>query len=327
MTATARPDLRGWIPIRVASREGHVFADWCQLGERRFIEPFFEQTIEKCLRQPFSLVFRHETTMEALCEWAERAPGVPPAGFIFHQSRCGSTLAARMLAAVEENIVISEAPPIDAVLRVPGIDEAQRIAWLRGMVSALGQPRAGGERRMFIKFDAWHTFSLPLIKAAFPEVPWIFVHRDPLEVLVSQMRSRAAWMVPGVTTWVPPGIDPATAWQIPAEEYIARVLAGVTMAALDALGDGSGRVVNYRDVPGVLCRALGYEPGEDDRAAMHRVLTFDAKEPSLIFEPDSASKTDAASEAMREAVRKYLTPLQGRLEDLTQAATGDFAVS
>ena len=66
-----------------------------------------------------------------------------------------------------------------------GIGE-QRIEWLRGVVSALGQPRLGTEKHLFIKFDAWKVLDLPLIRRAFPAVPWIFLYRDPVEVLTSQ---------------------------------------------------------------------------------------------------------------------------------------------
>ena len=58
-------------------------------------------------------------SIDVLLEWQEQSPGLPPSGFIFHMSRCGSTLAARMLAASPRNIVLSEADPIDYVLRAP----------------------------------------------------------------------------------------------------------------------------------------------------------------------------------------------------------------
>ena len=91
--------------------------DWCRLGGRRFTQPFFDETISACLQRPFNLLFRRLTPIDALLEWQERSPAVPPSGFIFHMSRCGSTLAARMLAASPRNIVLSEADPIDSVLR------------------------------------------------------------------------------------------------------------------------------------------------------------------------------------------------------------------
>jgi hypothetical protein len=52
------------------------------------------------------------------------------------------------------------------------------------MISALGQARSEVPDRYLIKLDAWHIRRLPLFRAAFPDVPWIFTYRDPAEVLV-----------------------------------------------------------------------------------------------------------------------------------------------
>ena len=151
------------------------------------------------------------TPLDALAELQAADPGLPPTGFIFHMSRCGSTLVAQLLAALPQNIVISEAGPVDAVLRAnwydPNITSAQRIAWLRALLSAYARPRHG-EQHFYVKFDSWHTLELPLIQAAFPDVPWIFLYRDPVQVLVSHQRQRGSQMVPDL---LPPqwlGLDP-----------------------------------------------------------------------------------------------------------------------
>jgi len=92
--------LAGWVPVQVNwQREGPV-VDWCYLGARRFTEPFFEQTIHDCMRQPFNLLFRHQTSIEMLAELREIKPGLEPSGFIFHMWPSGSTLISQMLAAL-----------------------------------------------------------------------------------------------------------------------------------------------------------------------------------------------------------------------------------
>ena len=165
--------------------------DWCYLGKDRFKDSFFDQTVGECLRQPFNLLFRDQTPIDVLGQWNELRPGLSPTGFIFHMSRCCSTLISRMLASLPQNIVISEARPIDSTLRAhfhsDAVTDERRIAWLRWMVSALAQRRRGKEQHFFIKFDAWNVLEVPLIRRAFPAVPWVFVYRDPVEVLVSQL--------------------------------------------------------------------------------------------------------------------------------------------
>src|SRR5688500_17795162 len=109
--------LEGWVPFRLFSRDGQPWVDWIHAGDVRFRDSFFEQTIQHCLRRPANALFRHQTPLTTLGELYRRRRGVAPTGFIFHWSRCGSTLVSQMLAALDHSIVISEARPIDAVLR------------------------------------------------------------------------------------------------------------------------------------------------------------------------------------------------------------------
>ncbi len=160
--------LDGWIPSRVNWRKGEPFVEWRWLGERRLTEPFFNDTLNRAVRDPFTLLFRHETAMETLRSRAEIRPGLMPAGLIFHMSRCSSTLVSRVLSALPENVVISEAPALDSLLRGgTGVSTEQRIAWIRWVVSALGQQRAGQEAKCFIKLDCWHApYLLRLLQKA-----------------------------------------------------------------------------------------------------------------------------------------------------------------
>ena len=170
--------------MRIYWRESRPIVDWGYLGAQRFTEPFFEETCRQCVRHPANLLFRHQTPLENLGEIVSTQPRARPTGFIFHMSRCGSTLICQMLAAAAKNIVISEATPIDSILRAhfrkANISDDQRVQWLQWLVGALGWQRHPEESNLFIKFDCWHTLFLPFIERAFPGVPWIFVYREPL---------------------------------------------------------------------------------------------------------------------------------------------------
>jgi hypothetical protein len=115
--------FRDWIPVGCAWKGDRAFVDWCFLGKERLIEPFFDDSIQKRFRRPFNLTFRHQTPFEFLGELYERSKGIKPTGFIFHLSRCGSTLVSQMLAALPQNIVISEASPLDFALRSGNLPE------------------------------------------------------------------------------------------------------------------------------------------------------------------------------------------------------------
>ena len=321
---TRAPQLQDWVPIRLYWGESGAMVDWGYLGEERFTDPLFEQTIELSLRHPCNLLFRHQTPIELLGEVAATFPVLPPSGFIFHLSRCGSTLVSQMLAALPQNIVISEPPPLDFVLRAnpqsAKLSAAQRIAWLQWIVAVLGRQRHAAEAHYFIKLDCWHALLLPLIHRVFPTVPWIFLYRDPVEIMVSHARQPGAQTVPGM---IDPGLfgwDNATASQIPFDEYGARVLAGVCEAVLAQPGLGRGRLVNYSELPSAVTSSLpeffGTAYSAADLERMRQAAQFDAKNPSLTFADDRAAKQRAASERLRHLTERWLRGSYEQLEEL-----------
>lgn len=324
------PNLDGWMPVRLYWQHQKPTVDWCYVGDERFTDPFFDRTIERLLRRPFNLLFRHHTPVEALIKRHTSHPGLSPCGFIFHMSRCGSTLISQMLAALPENLVISESGPIDAALRAnfkdPAINEERRIALFKAMVSALGQPR-NGEKRYFIKFDAWHTVYLPLIERAFPSVPKLFVYRNPVEVMVSQLKREVSWMMTGALEPALLGLDFMSVVQMPREEYCARVLAKICRHALEIR---SGLLLlNYRQLPEAIWSLLPDYCSVDYRSAdldlMRRAAQFDAKSPGLNFADDTAAKHHDATASIHQLAEQWLNPLYEQLETTRLAQTPNFS--
>lgn len=315
-------DFRNWVPIRFYRDGERPFVDWCYMGTQRFTRPFFDDSINARLGHPFSLLFRHQTPIEFLGRMYGESPGLPPTGFIFHMSRCGSTLVSQMLASIDKNIVISEPPPVDAVLRADTRgrleSEETRLIWLRWMINAFGQKRYPGEEYLFIKFDSWSTTDLGLIRRAFPDVPWIFLYRNPVEVIVSQMNQRGAQMIPGVIQGILPGVDTEELLQMPHEEYCARVLERLCRAALQHRHDPQALFVNYTELPDAVTAAivkhfcLEFSPGELE--TMRQTARFNAKTPQLDFEPDTENKTQSASVEVRLAAERWVDPFYRQLE-------------
>jgi hypothetical protein len=318
----ARLPPRGWLPARAHWRHQELHVDWAYLGSRRLREPFFEETVLRCLSKPFNRLFGTSTPIGALAGWLREHPGLPPAGFIFHMSRCGSTLVSQMLAAIPGNVVVSEAGPIDAVVQArrtrPDLGDEQHAAWLRWMIGALGQPRCGEERHFFVKLDSWHALALPLFRRAFPTVPWIFLYRDPVEVLASQLRRRGIQMVPGVVGQDVFGFKASQTTQ-PPETYCAEVLARICDGALREYAPGTALLVNYRQLPAALWTDVlphfGVPCSDRDRAAMADAARYDAKSPQLPFVNDSAAKQELATDKVRSAAHE-LGGRHARLETL-----------
>jgi len=314
--------LKGWIPIRLYWNESTPVIDWCWVGTRRFTDPFFSQTIDATLRLPFSTLFRPQTPIDTLQERHEIESGMQPRGFIFHMSRCGSTLVSQMLASLPRSVVIAEAGPIDSVLRAhfqdPSLTEEMRAQWLKWMISGLGQRRDENAQYLFIKFDTWSVFDLPLIHRTYPGVPWIFLYRDPIDVLVSQFEQRGAHMVPGA---IEPELFGMTLDEVVAmepEEYCSSVLARVCEAALQHSKNYGGMLINYLQLPEAvrthILDLFGVEVSVSEMEVLERVAMMDSKNPSFAFVEDSKRNKKGATEAMRAAVAKFLSPIYEQLE-------------
>jgi hypothetical protein len=315
-------DLSQWVPERVRWGGASPVVEWIHCGGRRFTEPFFEDTVRRFRREPSTAEARRQTGMEEVEAWADARPGLPPSGFVFHLSRSGSTLISQMLAALERNRVMSEATPLDDVLRLefrrPELDGERLAGWLRAMVSALGQP-AAAERHYFVKWDCWHIHQAALIRRAFPQTPWIFLYRDPLEVLVSQMRNPGAWTVPGALEAALTGGADARQRR---EEYCAQLLAGICRAAIEQ----RAVLVNYTELPEAVCGRLaaffGVEYPAAERQQMLAAAQFDAKSPQFHFAGDGEAKRRAASPHAVEAAEHWTAGVYRELERLRQAGQG-----
>ncbi|CAM9595652.1 unnamed protein product, partial [Phaeothamnion confervicola] len=109
---------------------------------------------------------------------------VEPHGFVFHETRCGSTLVANMLASIPSNRVYSESrPPVQVKLGMTGTKVADIF---RGLLTLMGRRRTDeSHQRLFFKLQN-SKFS-GLISAWYPEVPFVYVFRDPVEVMVSNV--------------------------------------------------------------------------------------------------------------------------------------------
>lgn len=310
-----------WSPIRIYWRENRPFVDWCWIGKNRFTDSFFDITIQKQLAKPFNQLFRHQTPLEFLGDIYENRKGIAPTGFIFHISRCGSTLVSQMLAALEQNIVLSEPPLIDAILRLQIPDE-QKIEWLKWLVNVFAQPR-NNEKHFFIKFDSWSTLDLALIKRAFPAVPWIFMYRNPIEIIVSHKRQPGMQMIPGQIQQLSVGISFEESFQMPLEEYCARILAKMCESALPFGDDADAKFINYNQLPDVVFTEI-FEHFKlvfcaEDLEKMRFPTQFNAKTPTLNFTPDSEEKRKEANETAVRAAEKFVDPLYEKLEEIRKS--------
>ncbi len=315
-------DFRHWSPIRVYETGGRLFVDWCFLGNDRFTAPFHDDQIDIRFSEPFNLLFRRQTPIELLGDIYECGRGIAPTGFIFHVSRCGSTLVSQMFAALRKNIVISEASVSDKIIRAdtlfPNVSIEQKITWLRWLFNALAQKRFTEEENFFVKFDSWSVLDLSLIEAAFPNTAWIFMYRDPVEVIVSNLRQPGMQMIPGAVEAIFPKMSLIEILQLSTEERFARTIGAFCEAALEKAGSPNGKFINYNQLPKIvtneICRHFGVSFTDEEIEKMNRSSKFHAKTPQVEFKSDSAAKRKEASDAVVCSAEKYVNPFYERLE-------------
>jgi hypothetical protein len=308
-----------WIPCRVTWQQQSPLVDWCYLGGVRFTEAFFQDTITRALRRPFSATFLRRMPIE---RWQEDLPD--PAGLIFHLSRCGSTLISQMLKAISGVTVFSEAPPVDAMVRAPeqGIDvtEEQHAEWLRWVGRALGRGGARGRGAYILKLDCWHAIDLEVFRRAFPVSPWIFLYRSPVEVLASHAAQPGEWTLPGYLKSERFGFDAAAIPPAALAEHRARLLAGMMRSVLEYGNELEGHLVNYSQLPSwgwtTLPQFFGLNSSAQDIEEMQRVAAKDARRSGVPFNPDPEKKRSNISQQVRALSEEHLDPLYRKLEEL-----------
>jgi len=191
-----------WIPYKLIPEHDTIFTQWIYAGTKAYTEPFFSDTVTQLLQLKENSEQKIRTPLHELPDWAQQVTTVPTAAFIFHVSRCGSTLLTQLLGIDPENIVLSEVPFLDDILRLPvnkrfhGWNESTD-SYFDAAIRLYSQQRTGNEKRVFVKTDSWHLLFYQQLRMLYPGIPFIIIYRSPREVMHSQQRQRGMHSVPG----------------------------------------------------------------------------------------------------------------------------------
>lgn len=309
------PMRQGWQPFALEFGPHGVELVWgCGLG--RADQVFHELTALELRVLPLNRYFSVRTPLSAAFIATLVAEALPVAGLVYHMSRCGSTLVAEALKAWPGMRVLSEPALFDGAVTLARSGHDPDWLVLRGVIAALSQPD-GADRAVCFKLDAWHTLALVEIRRIV-HAPWLFVYRDPVEVMVSHARAPGRHVVPGLL----PGMALETAGDGSKEhttaDHAARVIGAICAAIIPHAS--AAQLLNYAEIPGALATrlpaALGLNPDALDTTRLAALLTRHAKQPHEAFVDDRAAKQAQATATLRATAARWITPHYAAIETI-----------
>ncbi len=326
-------DLKGMLPVDAVVAKGRPGLWWMDMSGINLTEPFFQQTVERARtdgdrRELF-------TEFDVLLQLEKQLDSVQPTGFIFHSSRCGSTFVSNACRAVNNSIVVSEANAIDKLIArfitdAGDVKTSLYSVFLRGVVNVLAQRRAGNEEHLFIKFACCSFAQIERIRRIWPNVPWLFLYRDPVETIVSNLKDVPPWLLDDDRRVLASiiGTSPGEVAGMSLEELCARTIGSFFSTAHRLANDGQ-LLLNYKQLSGpVISSVLRFfkvSPSTTELETIERASHVYSKEAYVkrTFLADTNAKQELASDAVREAAAKWATDPyqlleQKRLEQTNQ---------
>ena len=300
--------LKNWIPYKLVNLDGQLQCHWLNTRGIPFAEPFFDESIVKIK----GLNSEHAGTssvsdLTLFEEWSNELSAVEPSAFIFHISRCGSTLVSQLLTTIDTHIVLPEVPFFDDLLRLPyqhsDFTAQTTSRLLMAAMKYYGQKRSGTEQHLFIKADSWHMFFYEQLRGIYPNTPFVLIYRNPNEVFSSLRRVPALQSVPGL---IEPEVFGFDRKEVPQAQdvYIAQVLEKYLQQYLKIIAtDDKCLLLNYSEGPMPMIRKIAdfipVDLSAQHLATMDERSRYHSKKPDTVFsEPDAASVSPCLYKAM-----------------------------
>jgi ribosomal protein L16 Arg81 hydroxylase len=311
-----QPEKITWLPIRLDPSAETV--QWLDLENRTLKEPFLHQTVRQ-YKAEHPLAKTKTTSIRTLEEIKE---DLPPSGFIWHISRCGSTLLSNALRTIPGTTVLSEPQPINSLLASSAIldsamngpdNAAYRDALLKGLIRAYGRRRLGNEKALVIKFSSWNILQISTVRRLWPTVPCIIIVRDPVEVTVSCIEEAPGWLqwkeqkdtVKSLLGW-----DVETLSTMSDLTFCAKVIGEFLRCAATAANTGC-QILDYKDLTPDrvldVARLFGIETPSDEVDAIRASFAIYSKDGrgQRAFADDGDFKQAKATDELRNEVHEW----------------------
>lgn len=299
-----------WLPYRYHAKSRTIH--WC-LPAGHATEPFQDETISR-YRQTVLLnqFITPKTSLASLDIQAQAVQTITPAGFIFHLSRCGSTLISGCLSELDTSCVFSESPVLTEILLDPTLTETSQKHYLQQLVD-LQASVFPTRPDVVIKWNAWDIFRWALIRAIYPRVPVIFLVRNPVEILASHQRSAGRHMSGDsvLAAHYPELAPPVKDENI--LDFRVRVLAALLAAMEKHCHEISVKIVDYVQLDlnkiYALCNYFAVAPSSEARLSVARRMNVNAKSLGQSFSGDSEQKRQQFSASDKTLIESRLLHL------------------
>lgn len=292
-----------WLPYRYHAKSRSIH--WC-LPAGHATEPFQDETISR-YRQTILVnqFITPKTALSLLDIQAQAVQSITPAGFIFHLSRCGSTLLSGCLSELDTTSIFSESPVLTEILLDKTVGETAQQKYLQQLIDL--QASVFPERPdVVIKWNAWDIFRWELIRAIYPQVPIIFLVRNPVEILASHQKLAGRHM----------SGDPAIADLYSActvleldggilDKRIA-VLRRLLLAMSKKTSDSNTRVIDYQQLNEMqlvqVATFFGCELNASGRLKIQKRMAHHSKTPGQVFIDDTIQKQNCFTPEEQERI-------------------------
>lgn len=314
-----------WLPYRYQPKQRLVH--WL-MPDGHATDPFQDEYISRCCQRLVNQIIQPRSTLAFAQQQANHLPLAQPAGFIFHLSRCGSTLISGCLSELESTCVFSESPLLTELLLDNQLSGDEQKIHLRAFINL--QAAAFPNRpQMIIKWNAWDIFRWDLIRTLYPNTPTIFLVRDPVEILASHQKSAGRHMAGDATlagfhpvfscvaTQPPAHHGYSRACNSPLLDQQTRILQSMLQAMVDNVGTANVHVLDYSQLTAnKLVSVVDFFGCSTDKLGFLKMqdrLQFHSKQTGQLFIADSIKKQQAFDGQEQQDIRALLMPTYNRL--------------
>lgn len=318
----------GVIPVAITAEYRII---WLDVGDYPYREWKFryatQNLIEKqglgdCFTTDIEILSREELSLDSLQD---------PAGFVFHMSKCGSTLMAKVLDQPETQMIIKEATPLHENLwkyltndwQDPVAPTTENLRLIRNLIQLLGRPRLPGQESYYVRFRSWGIAFVEIIQQAFPDTASLFMYRDPVKVMASILNkpttglprlndSGAAAFITGRSRQALSEMDALHYFTAFYKQYLH-----LSLTKMKNTHYLNYRQMNKQNIEQILHTGYGYVATEVDLPLMQAQFDTYSKDDTgaVRFVSDSKEKQKQVTPEMRVAAEEYLLDMYQQLEE------------